>query len=123
MEFWNEFLADLPATLAALGAIITLVINLVKYVKAAVKEKNWKNLVNLVLAYMEEAEQKFENGADKKQWVLAMIKASAEVINYDIDIEEVSELIDSLCDMSLVVNAPPEKDDTDSAPTEKAGEQ
>ena len=35
-----------------------------------------------------------------------MIKASADTINYDIDMDAISDLIDSLCNMSKVVNAP-----------------
>ena len=46
----------------------------------------------------------FESGADRKEWVIAMVKGSADTINYDIDIEAISALIDSLCDMSKVVN-------------------
>ena len=46
----------------------------------------------------------FEKGADRKEWVLAMVKASADTIKYEIDMDEISALIDSLCDMSKVVN-------------------
>lgn len=53
---------------------------------------------------MKEAEGKFDTGATRKEWVIAMVKSSAESINYDVDIEAVGELIDSLCDMSKVVN-------------------
>ena len=38
------------------------------------------------------------------------VKASADTINYDIDIDTVGNLIDSLCDMANVVNAEPGKD-------------
>lgn len=55
---------------------------------------------------MEIAEEKFDNGADRKEWVLAMVKASAETINYNIDMNEVAKLIDDLCKMTKVVNAP-----------------
>lgn len=37
-----------------------------------------------------------------------MIKASANEVNYDIDMEAVSKLIDDLCSMSKKVNAPEE---------------
>jgi len=63
---------------------------------------------------METAEEKFDNGADRKEWVLAMVKASADTVDYDINMEEISKLIDDLCKMSKKVNAPAE--------TEKAGE-
>ena len=92
--------------LAGLAAAIPLVVKLVEYVQKAVKEKNWSALINLVVNLMEEAETKFEDGATRKEWVLAMVQASADTINYEVDVEAVSALIDSLCDMSKVVNAP-----------------
>lgn len=62
--------------------------------------------LNLVMKYMETAEDKFDNGADRKEWVMAMVKSSADTINYNIDMDAVDALIDSLCSMSKVVNAP-----------------
>lgn len=62
----------------------------------------------MVMKYMETAEEKFDNGADRKEWVLAMVKASSETVNYDIDMERISKLIDDLCKMSKKVNAPAE---------------
>lgn len=90
--------------LTALVTAIPLVVKLVDYINKAVKEKNWSNLLTLVMNYMAQAEEKFTTGAEKKQWVLGMIEASAKTINYDIDMEEVSALIDSLCDLTKVVN-------------------
>ena len=92
--------------LSGLAVAIPLVIKLVEYVKKSIREKNWNKLLDLVMNLMKEAESKFETGAEKKEWVLAMVKASADTINYDIDTNAVSELIDSLCDMTKVVNAP-----------------
>ena len=92
--------------LSGLAVAIPLVIKLIEYVKKSIREKNWNKLLDLVMNLMKEAESKFETGAEKKEWVLAMVKASADTINYDIDTNAVSELIDSLCDMTKVVNAP-----------------
>lgn len=100
-----EWINYAVSILSGLTIAIPLVIKLVEYVQKAVKEKNWSNLLELVMNLMSEAEGKFEDGATKKEWVLAMVKSSAESINYDIDIEAVGKLIDSLCDMSKVVNA------------------
>ena len=102
----HELLKLLIAAASGLGTIITLIIKLIEYVQKAVKERNWKKVIELVLKLMAEAEQKFENGADKKQWVLAMVKASADSINYDINMDEIDLLIDNLCAMSKVVNYP-----------------
>lgn len=109
MDYVDYILSILPGLIASIAAIITLVLKLIEYVKKSIKEKNWSKLLELIIQYMEEAEQKFNNGADKKEWVLAMIKASSDIVNYDIDIEIISKLIDDLCDMSNIVNPPIEK--------------
>ena len=92
--------------IAGLGAAIPLVLKLIEYVQKAVKEKNWGQLLNLVMSLMAEAESKFETGAERKEWVLAMVTASAKEINYDVDVSVISGMIDSLCAMSKQVNAP-----------------
>lgn len=96
----------ITAVLAGLATAIPLIISLVKYIKESIKEKNWSQLLELVMGLMTEAETKFKTGAEKKEWVLALVKSSADTINYDIDIDAVGNLIDSLCDMANVVNAP-----------------
>ena len=53
---------------------------------------------------MEEAEKKFATGAEKKEWVMGMVESTAATINYPVDMEVVSALIDQLCSMSKVVN-------------------
>lgn len=92
------------AILSALVVCIPLVVKLVQYVQKAAKEKNWAALLGLVMKLMGEAETKFEDGASRKEWVIAMVKASAEYINYPIDAIQLSALIDNLCDMSKIVN-------------------
>lgn len=104
-----EWLRLLVSVLAGLATAIPLAIKLVEYVKKAVKEKNWGKVLDMVMKYMATAETKFDNGADRKEWVLAMVKASSETVNYDIDMEAISKLIDDLCEMSKQVNAPSEE--------------
>ena len=100
---WYEIVVSI---LTGITACIPLVVNLVKYVKQAIKEKNWNKLVALVMNLMAQAEGKFDNGAERREWVLMMVKASADTIDYDIDLDQVAELIDSICDLTKVVNAP-----------------
>ena len=95
--------------MAGLVTAIPLVLKLVEYVQKAIKEKNWNAMLDMVMRYMETAETKFENGAEKKEWVLAMVQASADTINYDIDLNAIGQLIDDLCDMTNVINPPAKK--------------
>ena len=67
--------------LTGLATCIPLAVKLVEYVKTATKEKNWANLLGLVMSLMEQAEKKFDDGATRKEWVMAMVKASADYIN------------------------------------------
>ena len=81
----SSYINYIVAILTGLATAIPLVINLIKYVQKAVKEKNWNQVVQLVMNLMKEAERKFDTGAEKKEYVMSMIKASADTINYDID--------------------------------------
>ena len=113
---WLEYALQIVSGLVVL---IPLIVKLIEYVQKASKEKNWNKLLELTMNLMQEAETKFTDGASKKQWVLAMVKASADSINYDIDIEEVGKIIDSLCAMTKVVN-PPIEQNTENEPVQDA---
>ena len=101
-----DLLQAVISILTGLAVCIPLVVELVKAVRNAIREKNWTVLMKLVMDLMEEAEHKFELGAEKKEWVMGMIQASAATINFDIDYDAVSAMIDSMCDMSRIVNGP-----------------
>ena len=98
------------SNLTGIAAIIALVISLVKYVKQAIKEKNWPQVVKMVSDYMEQAEDMFDSGADRKQWVTAMVQVSADSVKYNINMTEIGQLIDDLCAMSKVVNGEKKED-------------
>lgn len=99
---WIEYIV---AILAGLTTAIPLVVKLVEYVKKCAEEKNWTKLLELVIRLMQEAESKFDNGEERKDWVLMMVRASADTIDYPIDLNVVGDMIDGLCGMSKVVNA------------------
>lgn len=61
-------------------------------------------MLQIAMNLMAEAETKFDSGAEKKEWVLSMVKASAKSINYDIDEESLSQLIDTIIGLTKKVN-------------------
>lgn len=105
----DQIVSIIVAILSGLAACIPLAVKLIQYVKKAAQEKNWAALLSLVVDLMEEAETKFSDGATRKEWVMAMVQTSAEYINYKIDIQALSAMIDGLVDMTNVINAPPEE--------------
>lgn len=100
----EQIVSLIVALLSGLVTCIPLAYKLVQYVKKATQEKNWNALLGLVINLMEQAEKKFTDGATRKEWVMAMVQTSAEYINYPIDNVALGKLIDTLCDMSKIVN-------------------
>ena len=94
--------------ITAVAAVIGLICSTVIYVGKAVKGQNWGAFWALVIADMTAAEGMFDTGVERKEWVMSMLAAHAKSCNYPLDqaaIEKISDMIDSLCDMSKVVNA------------------
>lgn len=99
-----EWLETIISILSGLVVIIPLVAKLVEFVNKAAREKNWSSLLNFVMKLMQEAETKFQDGSSRKEWVLMMVKASADNIQYDINLDQVSEMIDAMIEMTKNVN-------------------
>lgn len=102
----EQIVSLIVAVLTGLATAIPLVIKLVQYVQKATQEKNWGNLLGLLIELMEQAEQMFDTGATRKEWVMAMARTSAEYIAYPLDTAALSTLIDELVAMTKNVNAP-----------------
>lgn len=100
----NQTLQIIVQILTSLVTLVPMVYALIKYVIIATKEKNWNKLLSLILKLCAEAEEQFSEGADKKQWVMSMVKSSLNTINYEIDDETLSALIDSLIELTNKVN-------------------
>lgn len=97
----------ITAIFAGLATAIPLIVKLVNVVTAATKEKNWNTLLKMMMDYMAQAEENISNGAERKEWVMSMVKTSAATINYDLtdeDIAKLEDLIDAICDASKILN-------------------
>lgn len=104
MEIWNT----IASILSGLIVCIPLVIKLIQVTREAVRKGNWNKLVGMIADYMVEAEDKIEDGATRKEWVIGMIRTSANRLDYDITDSEwgkISDMIDKLCEMARTVNS------------------
>ena len=102
---WVEIVVSI---LSGLAVCIPLVVQLVNVVRASVKEKNWSQIVTIVLDLMKQAETLFAEGAARKAWVMAGVESAAKSINYNYDEvakQKVSEMIDAICATAKIVNA------------------
>lgn len=101
----EEIIKFVIAVLSGLAASIPLVVKLVKFVKLAMRDKrNMAKLVSLISALMSTAEEKFEKGAERREWVISMVMTSSTYLEYPVDAEAIGEMVDELCDMSKHVN-------------------
>lgn len=104
MEHFNFWIQAIISILSGIAVLVPLMAKLIDYVKTSTKEKNWNQMLKLVMNLMAEAENKFDEGADKKEWVMGELKAMAGTLNYDIDWNVVSDMIDKICDVSKEIN-------------------
>lgn len=104
MENFNFWIQAIISIISGIAVLVPLMVKLVQFIQASVKEKNWNQMLKLVMNLMAEAEEKFEKGAEKKEWVMGQLKAMASTLNYDIDWDVVSEMIDKICDVSKELN-------------------
>lgn len=104
MEQFNFWIQAIISILSGVAVLVPLMIKLIQFVQAGVKEKNWSQVLKLVMSLMADAEDNFESGAEKKEWVMGQLKALASSINYDIDWDVISEMIDKICDVSKEIN-------------------
>lgn len=98
---WYEIIISI---LSGISICIPLVIKMIDCIKALYKEKNWSKLVVIVSNFMAEAETLYPDGASKKEYVINSVLAIAKTIDYPVDKDMLSELIDSLVALSKKVN-------------------
>lgn len=106
MDF-NYWIQIAISIISGIAVAIPLIIKLVNVVKDSVKEKNWNLLMKMTMDYMTEAEKNIASGAERKEWVMSMVIASAANINYpmtDDDVKKIEDLIDAICDASKILN-------------------
>lgn len=101
MEVWTTIILPI---ISGLVACIPLVIKLIDVTKKNVKEKNWTAVMQLVLKLMAEAESNYETGAERKEYVLDSIKAVQSTLNYEVDLDAIGAMIDSIAKASKKIN-------------------
>ncbi|MBO7734847.1 MAG: hypothetical protein J6S67_19965 [Methanobrevibacter sp.] len=97
-------ISDIIRLITELLVLIPMVVALVKYIRKAIREKNWKKILNIAIKLMEQAEAEFENGTDRKSFVMSMLRTSCDEIKFDITDEELSDLIDNMVDLTNKLN-------------------
>ena len=104
MQTTADIIRLISEVLVLLAALIPMIVAVVKFAKKAIREKNWSKLLDLAMSLIAQAETEFAEGADKKSFVMQMLKASLEEINYEISDEDLSDLVDKVVELTKKVN-------------------
>ena len=99
-----EILNMILSIITGLCTCIPLMIQLVKYVKIAIAEKNFGNVMKIVIDLLPEAEEKFNTGEEKKEYVMSKVQSLSKSLGHEIDMDSVSEMIDSIIAVTKQVN-------------------
>ena len=101
MVVWTTIILPI---ISGLVACVPLVIKLIDVTKKNAKGKNWTAVMQLVLKLMVEAEENYRTGAERKEYVLDSIKAMQDTLNYEIDLDAIGTMIDSIAKSSKKIN-------------------
>lgn len=100
----NDILNLIVALVSGIATCIPLVVQLVKYIKTAIAEKNFNNIMKIVLDLMPEAEEKFETGEERKEYIMSNVKSLSKTLSYEVDFDKISEMIDMIIGVTKKVN-------------------
>ena len=100
----KDIVSLIVAIVSGVATCIPLIISLIKYIKEAVKSKNWSALMTLVMKLMADAEKLFGTGAEREEYVISTIKSMEATLNYDIDENVVREMIRAIVEASKKIN-------------------
>lgn len=103
MEF-NDVLSLVLAIISGVTTCIPLIVQLVKYIKMAAAERNFGNIMKIVVDLMPEAEEKFSTGEARKQYVMSNIESLSNSLHYEVDLDKVSTMIDAIVAASKKIN-------------------
>lgn len=92
------------AILAGLAVCIPVVVGLIRSVRQNVEEKRWDLLMKKAIGLMITAEDLFETGSVKKDYVVVLLKKAAEELDLPYDEEKVSAMIDAMVELSKQIN-------------------
>ena len=92
------------AIVSGIATCIPLIIQLVKYIKEAIKSKNWSALMTIVIQLMTDAEKLFATGEEREEYVISTIKSMEKTLNCDVDEKVIREMIKAIATASKTIN-------------------
>ena len=94
VEGWASLITFIIGFIGAIVAIFPLVVSIVKKSKELIKNKDWDKIKEIADAAMKKAEETGKTGAEKKEIVIAAVKAGCEDAGIIVDEQLLKNLAD-----------------------------
>ena len=104
VEGWVGLITLICGLIAAIATLVPTFVKLFNTVKELVKEKNWKKITQIAINAIRAAEQSGMSGADKKEMVIAAVKAGCAEAGIELDDEQLVRLADYIDEMIKYFN-------------------
>lgn len=91
-EGWTTLIIAVVTLLPALAGLVITIIKLCKATKALIKSNKFKQVLDAISAAAVEAEKTHKTGAEKKEIVIAAVKAYAAKIGCELTEDDLSNI-------------------------------
>ena len=100
----KEYIDLIIAICGAISVIVPLAIKYYNAIKALIKEKNYVKILDIMRGAATEAEKLYESGAERREYVLNIIKVSCDNLKVDYDEKRFDEELTKLIDATKEIN-------------------
>ena len=99
-----DYYHNIVYILAGLIVVVFIGMQLFAKIKPYLTNGQWYIPVIQAIQFMAIAEDKFDNGADRKVWVMETLKEAMTKLNIECNYEAISNMIDAICRLSKILN-------------------
>lgn len=99
-----EYYHNIIMILAGLIVVGFVVYQLYLKFKPFLVNGKWYIPMLKTIEYMAEAEAKFDNGTDRKIWVMDTLKDAMSRLNIEVNYDAIGNMIDAICALAKVLN-------------------
>lgn len=84
--------------------VVILVIRLIKYIQSKRYTHDYRELEKVIIDLLLKAEYEFDNGKDRKEYVINNVESLNKIFGYNLNYDQISEMIDSIVDATNKIN-------------------
>ena len=100
----KEYIDLIIAICGAISVIVPLAVKYYNAIKSLIKEKNYIKILDILRDAAAEAEKLYENGAEKREYVLNIVKVSCDNLKVEYDEKRFDEELTKLIVATKEIN-------------------